>query len=468
LSRISCADVFGTPLSYARMAKVLSSRSLTGLPVVLGRLTGAIDKAIAGTAVTNIACAVFGSAGGLLLARLLGAGSRGDLAIAIAWPIFAAWLFALGLPQAICFYTARRPANAGAFVVATSVMSLWLGVVGTTVGWLFASEISGNPIVGRSLREMFLAVPLYMLAVVWTAALQAVNVKLWNFARLVQPICYLLALILLGVLGSLTVETAVRGLIVSVIGAATFSGVAVYILVGMARPKYRDYSSLMEYGLRSALAGAPSVVNIRVDQLILSVTVSSAALGQYVLAASLTYLALPVSTAFGYVAFPRIARLRDQTDARILERQALLSSVATSVLVLVPLAIIAPFAFPLFFGSSYSDSVPLFMILAPATVVLCFNRVAGDTLSGRGKPLVPAVAESVGAVVTIMSLLILIPAIGVVGAAAASLIAYLTVAAILLPHVRDQSTAGTEDSRDRLSDELLPPSDEMLLRRDSP
>lgn len=413
---------------------------------------------------TNIVCAMLGSFGGLLLASLLGAGSRGDLAIAIAWPTVAAWLLALGLPQAVCFFTARRPSEAGAFVVATSVMSVSLGVAGAVLGWWWASKISHNPVVAKSLRESFLAVPIYMLTVLWTAALQAVNLKLWNFARLVQPIFYLAAIILLGVLGSLTVETAVRGLIVSLLASAVCSGALVYMLVGASRPKRRDYSSLMEYGLGSSLASAPSLVNIRVDQLILSLTVPSAAVGQYVLAASLACLALPISTAFGSVAFPRIARMRDQSEARMVERSALRGSVATALFVLAPLAAIAPFALPAFFGSSYGEAVPMFMVLAPATVVLCFNRVAGDTLRGRGKPLVPAIAEGVGAVVTLSLLLVLIPTLGVIGAAISSLIAYTIVAAVLLWRIHNPSPASNLRDDAPGPEELVSQSDRMMLK----
>jgi enterobacterial common antigen flippase len=414
--------------------------------------------------VTNIVCAMLGSSGGLLLASLLGAGSRGDLAIAIAWPTVAAWLLALGLPQAVCFFTARRPSEAGAFLVATSVMSGCLGAAGGILGLWWTSKISHSPVVARSLSEMFVAVPIYMLTGLWTSALQAVNVKLWNFARLVQPIVYVTAITSLGVLGSLTVQTAVRGLIVSLLASGTFSGVLAYALVGVSRPKRQDYSSLMGYGLKSWLAGAPSLVNIRVDQLILSLTVSSAAVGQYALATSLAFLAMPVSTAFGSVAFPRIARMHDQSDARVVERRAVLGSLATAVLVLAPLAVIAPFAFPAFFGSSYADAVPLFMILAPATVVLCFDKVAGDTLRGRGKPLVPAIAEGVGALVTISLLLVLIPTLGVIGAAVSSLVAYIAVAVVLLRGIQKPSPAFDPPYDAPEPEQLLPQSEKMMLK----
>jgi antigen flippase len=57
-------------------------------------------------------------------------------------------------------------------------------------------------------------------------------------------------------------------------------------------------------------------------------------------------------------------------------------------------------------------------------VILACNQVTGDMLRGRNRPMVVARAEGLAAVFTVILLVILVPVVGVYGAAIASVVAY--------------------------------------------
>src|ERR1019366_302952 len=109
----------------------------------------------------------------------------------------------------------------------------------------------------------------------------------------------------------------------------------------------------------------------QLDQLVLSQTVPPADLGRYAVAVSLTLLPIPLVSAIGHVAFPRLAAQRTVTGAtRKLERSAALVSAGRGTGMLIPLAPVPDWRVPLVFGASCSGPVPLLWILTPGAVFL--------------------------------------------------------------------------------------------------
>jgi O-antigen/teichoic acid export membrane protein len=70
--------------------------------------------------------------------------------------------------------------------------------------------------------------------------------------------------------------------------------------------------------------------------------------------------------------------------------------------------------------------------MAPSGVFLALNQVMGDLLRGRGQPLTVAVAQGVGAALTVAMLVILIPALGATGAAITTTVTYGLTTVIML------------------------------------
>ena len=188
-------------------------------------------------------------------------------------------------------------------------------------------------------------------------------------------------------------------------------------------------------------------MNVSVDQLVLSVmpSVAAAQLGNYTVAASLSWLALPAATAFGSVAFPRIARVAGANAILRIERISLIGAGVTAAATIGLICLMAPTVVPALFGNGYRDAIIALWLLAPGTVFLALNRVLGDLLQGRGKPLIRSVGEGVGSIVTIALLFMLIPPFGIRGAAIASSVAYAVVFLVLfLGLYRVRRKAGIE------------------------
>ena len=157
----------------------------------------------------------------------------------------------------------------------------------------------------------------------------------------------------------------------------------------------------------------------------LSQLVPPADLGRYAIAVSITLVPVPLVSAIGNVAFPRLAARRTiSAEGRGLQLTAVVVSAVTASAILLPIAAIAYWLIPEVFGPAYRGAVPLLWILTPGGIFLACGQVVGDLLRGLGQPRLVAAAQGLAAVFTVILLVALLPSTGVAAAAIASTVAY--------------------------------------------
>lgn len=409
-------------------------RELAALP--LPRDVGSLVARTAGYNVTNVVAA---GLGGIIAARALGPAMQGEYTAVTAWFGITLMVGDLGQPAALCFYVAHDPGHARSYVATSRAMLLVTGTAAMAGGILLAPLLArGNAGLTLAYRIAFAASIVAFAGCSYTASLQAKNLSWWNTVKVTQP---LLSLAFLVVLWRLRLLTLTAVLVVLALSMLVQLGWAYYrcrsaglapgrAQVGLIRP-------LAGYGMAQMAALAPATLNAQLDQLVLSQAVPPAVLGRYAIAVSCTLLPIPLVSAIGNVAFPRLAARR-HVDGRTRRLQwlGILGSACAAAALLVPLCLIAPWLIPRVFGPAYAGAVPLVWMLAPAGVFLACGQVTGDMLRGRKRPLVVARAQGLAAVFTVILLVALLPVAGVYGAAIASAVAYGVALAVMLRSLR--------------------------------
>ena len=364
---------------------------------------------------------------------------RGDYAAITAWFDVAVVLGQCGQPAALCFYVARDPSCAPSYVATSRALTLGFGAL------VLASGVLLSPLLAHGDPDLEVGYAIAMPAALavfagtgYLSALQARNLRWWNQARMSQPLLSVLAIAALRQARLLTLESALAVLAVSLAGQLAYS-YRCCRLTGLApgRGTVRLARPLAGYGLAQLTALAPVTLNAQLGQLVLSQTVPAADLGRYAVAVSLTLLPMPLVSAIGNVAFPRLAASGVVTSAT--RRRSLLyvlTSAAIAAGLLVPLGAVAPWLVPLVFGASYRAAVPLLWMLIPGGVCAACGQVVGDLLRGGGHVLSVARAQGPSAIVLIGVIVTLLPVVGVLGAAIASTAAYGTALALMLGSLR--------------------------------
>ena len=416
--------------------------SAHALPERLQQTRAALGKrqfggTIARTALFNVGASAIAALGGIILARAAGPTVRGQYAAVTSWFGVLMIVGDAGQTAAVCYYVARDPQRARGYVATSRTMMLVTGTAAVVGGLVTASALAhGDPGLTASYRLIFAGSAFGFVGASYTFGLQARSIERWNLVRLSQPALYLAGIILLWQLHRLNLRTVVGALIATTViqlGYAYLWCRRSDLAPGHFQPEL--VRPLAQYGVTQFAAIAPATVNALLDQLVLSQIVPAIDLGRYAIAVSITLVPVPLVSAIGNVAFPRLAARRVATSRR-LQRTAIWASAGVATAILLPVAAAAYWMIPLVFGPAYRGAVPLLWLLVPGAVFLACGQVAGDLLRGLGKPGLVATAQGLAAVFTVALLVALVPLAGVAAAAIASTTAYGVALAVMIRSLR--------------------------------
>lgn len=386
-----------------------------------------VGAVVARTAIFNGANAASAALSGVVIARMVGPTVRGEYAAVSSWFGILLALGEVGQSAAVCFYVARDPGQARAYIATSRTMMIATGVPAMVGGMVLAPVLAhGIPGLTDAYRIAFGGSVIAFIGNSYTYSLQARHIKRWNLVRISQPVAYLIVICVLWPAGALTLDTAVGAVLLSM-AVQLCSAYYCCLRSGLAPGRNRRdlVAPLTRYGVTQFASLTPTAVNYFLDQLVLSQLVSPADLGRYAIAASVTLVPVPLVSAIGNVAFPRLAARRaNAVTSRRMPLMAVGVSAAVAAGILLPIAAVAYWLIPAVFGPGYRSAVPLLWILTPGGIFLACGQVTGDLLRGLNRPGLVAAAQGVAAIGTLTLLIVLLPSMGVVAAAVASTVSY--------------------------------------------
>jgi O-antigen/teichoic acid export membrane protein len=173
-----------------------------------------------------------------------------------------------------------------------------------------------------------------------------------------------------------------------------------------------------------------SLINLRLDVAILGALVGPGTLGVYAVASKYAELLRLPGLAVTYVLYPRLAA-RDREDAARAVASLLPPALVLTALAALPLAAAVPLL-PYVYGPAFAGAMLPAYILLFGLVGEGVAGLVSAYLYGVGRPGANSLALGVSVVMTIVLDVMLIPRYHVIGAAAASAVAYLTSSAALV------------------------------------
>jgi len=175
----------------------------------------------------------------------------------------------------------------------------------------------------------------------------------------------------------------------------------------------------IKYGLRAYPYFAMSAANFRLDNFLVTGLLGVSALGIYSVAVAVTEIFLYLPRAFVNVVLLDVASGKRE---RIVDVTTVLSA---ACLVVSPiLALVLPTALWLLLPGEFMKATWLVLLLMPGTFAMAIATVGAYYLFGKAQEVSASWAATLGAVSTVGFNLLLIPSIGIAGAAIASSFAY--------------------------------------------
>jgi O-antigen/teichoic acid export membrane protein len=369
---------------------------------------------------------------GVLLARGLGPHGRGELAAILLWTMLVGSVGQLGLPEALTYETASNREKArsavGTAVAAWLVLSVALVTVG---GVVLTLTLGGYDTATRTSGYLLLSViPLYLATNLCVGVLQGLRAYgAFNVIRTLVPAATAVCLVGVELVHGLTVRTAALSyvatyLTTAIVGVALLRRTRVWDL-GFDRSLLRR---LLAYGMRSQSTFMTSTLIERLDQLLISLVLGATSLGLYAIAVTLTSATTLAASTVAVVAFPHMAALPSGPQRASSARRFVLLAVAASALITIPMLAVTPQLLDLFFGAAFAGIATVCRVLLLAGVFLAFTQLLVALLRGLGRPLDAGAAGVIGLAVTVVLLAVLLPTLGLMGAAIASLVSYAVTA----------------------------------------
>jgi O-antigen/teichoic acid export membrane protein len=239
-------------------------------------------------------------------------------------------------------------------------------------------------------------------------------------------------------------DAAIRGYFIGVILGLTFGLALLRGVFGRSWGKISVDGNLRAgflAGLRGQIGNVAAFFNYRLDVFIVNYFLNPAQVGLYAIGVVTSEALWQVPAAAATALFPRTARTIQEGASEftclILRQVFFISCVSGAVL-----ALISPMAVPLVFGARFKPSVAVIWWILPGTIAMSLAKVASSDLAARYKTGYSSSFGVVAFVTTVVLDFLLIPRMGIRGAALASSVAYTVNGALLLLAIRRELKVG--------------------------
>lgn len=378
----------------------------------------------------------------MVIARALGTEGRGAYGIVVTTVSILPRFIGLGLDFAVRYWSAREEHDPDSVLKTTTLIGLAMGVFGAVLigicGWLQSPDW----LIPEGLSPLGVAL---FAAVIFGTTLCGLwsnyltGLERYGYSTFGKNLAMVLQVAALGsfwlfssvsldvALGALTLQVAVLfALFFALHGGPLVRSVRARVLPGT------ELRRMIDYGWWQYLASMLMQTNMRLNVFILVAIQGLHETGLYTAvlgpAALLWMLAAPLISVISV----RTTRRSNDPEFAARVAGALRLTLLISSIGGVGAALIAPLAIPMLFGDSFADAVLVFQILIPGTILFSLTRVIVQFMAGANRPRWNTGIAAVGAVMTVLMSVVLIPFFGANGAAAATSIAYLAATAVAL------------------------------------
>jgi len=369
----------------------------------------------------QIVITIFSLGSAVITARALDAGGRGQysLALLLGFTLFMFTEFGLGSAGIRLMATGRWPRQEifASHCFAIAVRALVSGLIGLALLLLAGEKIFPGVPVGYLLLGLLQILPLMVAGSILPLLLGLGLAKTYN------RILVLSSLFSLGSLGIgwMLIGLNVRTALLLQFGAGTIISVVIWRKTsqaagGLARPNFTYLAEAYRFGMGMYASGVFSFANTRLIWLLINSFVGVAGVGLYTIAQTATDRIYMVADALGTILFPRVAEDPESNSARITPtvfRLALITGAGLSV----GLALVADWLVRFLFSDSFAGAIPILRLLLVAVVLSSGWRVLSQDLNGRGYSGATAIVNGMASVVGLGLALVLLPRLGLEGAA---------------------------------------------------
>ncbi len=368
----------------------------------------------------------------VLLANLLGPEEFGLYSLAILLPLMVTQFTNLGIRQSVTYHIGRRdyplPQIIGTSLIFVFIVSV-LATAGAAGLIIWAREILFPNISQTILVGVLLAIPFLLIAHCAQGIFVGLqDFKIYNLLTLLPDLSFLLLILLLTILSDISLVTTIIAYVLSR-----------FIMLPIAHNKLLKKRNIaidwrlnltylrqsLFYGTKIYLGNITAFINYRLDQFLVVFFLGPVQLGIYAVAVTLSEGLSLLSGGISTVLLPRIVALEDsptvqQETTSLVTRHMVIISALISVVLFFSSDLIVKTLYP----EDLQSASLVLKLLLPGIFATSVARILATDVAARGYPELNLYGGTIGIITNLVLNLILIPRLGIAGAAIATSISY--------------------------------------------
>lgn len=385
------------------------------------------------TQVTTVILSIISS---IVIARVLGPSGNGAYSLIILLPTLMASFGNLGIDVSNLYFAGKKKYQLYNIASNSLILAFTIGIVLSSV-FLVYLHISNPPFLKEiNPQHIFVAtigLPFIILISYFNLILLGENkIYQYNFINLSQAgIRFMLLLF-----SFFIIKAELGGAVFAWTGGIIITAIiAVVLVLKLTKIGWSLHFLLLKdsvkFGLQGYLGNVISFLNYRLDIFLVSSFMGITFVGYYSVAANLAESLWYFPGAVGAMILSRTPRTSVE-DANTFTPVVCRNTVFLTLILAIFLFSFGKIIINLLFGPSFLPALKPMWILMPGIIALSINKVLSNELTGRGKPIVGAIAGAISLVINIPLNLIFIPRWGIEGAAFASTVSYSAAAITVL------------------------------------
>jgi O-antigen/teichoic acid export membrane protein len=191
-------------------------------------------------------------------------------------------------------------------------------------------------------------------------------------------------------------------------------------------PLKGSLKEMLHYGAFMQLSTLVSTLNKRLSLYLLKIHCDEKSIGVFATGTQITEGVNTIGQSIGLVQFSSLSNTKDPHESVRLTKRLLRITVLLTTGVLLALCLLPTAFFEWLLSAEFGNIRTIILLMAPGVVFLSAHTILYNYFSGTGKPKHNLYASLIGLAVTLVAALVLIPWLGIRGAAITSSLAYLS------------------------------------------
>jgi len=383
-------------------------------------------KALSTSAAATIIIQIANIVSGVLVARMLGAEGRGELAAVFLWPLIIATVGRLGVNEAITYFAAAEKfslramhATGMAFLAVICPVMVIVGVL------LYPAIFSGYRHEVLWVALVFLAfIPLNLIAICQQSLFRGAMMLLeFNLLRTLIHIFFAVGVLLVWWRGHATVMDAALAMLaangfVVLLGAVLLARRGIWF----GRIERAAAREMLIYGAKVHYGDMGQFVGERLGQALISLMLAAAQLGLYTVAITIARGSLVIAETAELLAMPRIAAQKSMTAKADILGAFMKGTFVLTIPGSLVLMAISPLILRFLFGAEFVPAHLTVDVLILANIPLAGKMLLAAGFFACDRAVLVGKIEMAAVAVLGVALSVLLPTMGILGAALAVLV----------------------------------------------